>query len=296
MMPAPASEAEFLKMVLAEVPQDPRLGVGIGDDCAAVKIGRLHYQLLKTDCVVEGVHFLRSHRPEAVGHKALARAISDIAAMGGTPKHALITLASPKDLPLAYWRAFYRGLSRTARHFSVQIVGGETSRSPGPIFISVALTGEIRGRKPILRSGGKAGDLLYVTGRLGGTLAGHHLKFCPRVPEALGLVKRFPVHAMMDLSDGLGADLPRLAEASRVGFTINTEAIPCRKGVDISGALNDGEDYELLFSLASKWDTSLRNWWKQTFPKTPLSCIGNLIKAKKTSHLLGSGYDHFRLK
>ena len=163
---------------------------GVGDDCAVIGAPRDRvWRLLKTDCVVEGVHFLEKEEPARVGWKALCRAVSDIAAMGGLPCHALITVAVARDVKLAWLRGLYAGLRKAARRFGVSIVGGETSRSPGPAFISVALTGEVERARCVTRSGGRAGDILFVTGRLGGSLAGKHLDFVPRLAEARWLTE-----------------------------------------------------------------------------------------------------------
>src|SRR5262249_28874761 len=148
-------------------------------------------------------------------------------------------------------RGIYRGLGKCAAEFGVLIVGGETARIDGPIAISVSLTGEVASKRCCFRTGGRAGDALFVTGQLGGSLAsGHHLKFCPRLAEARWLAKNFKIHAMMDLSDGLGADLPRLALNSGVGYKIDPELLPRTSGITPKQAMRDGEDYELLFAVA----------------------------------------------
>ena len=284
--------------------------VGAGDDCAVIGRPRdAHWQLLKTDAVIEGVHFLPEENPRRIGWKALGRAISDIAAMGGQPQHALITIAAPPATDFARLSGLYAGLRKSARRFAVSIVGGETARSPGPLFISVALTGTVERTRCILRSGGRPGDALYVTGRLGGSLAGRHLDFTPRLTEARWLTANFQLHAMMDLSDGLAADLPRLAAASRSGFTLDESSIPKTKGCTVVQALTDGEDYELLFALSPRTAAALEPAWKQRFPRLALTRIGTLTVAqhsivptapptsRKASNLNTQpplGHDHFR--
>ena len=294
--------------VVAELTRALALGadvrVGAGDDCAVIGRPRdARWQLLKTDAVIEGVHFLPDADPRRIGWKALCRAISDIAAMGGTPQHALITIAAPPSTDFARVRGIYAGLRRAARRFGVSIVGGETARSPGPLFLNVAITGTVERTRCILRSGGRAGDALYVTGRLGGSLAGRHLDFTPRLAEARWLTANFKLHAMMDLSDGLAADLPRLAAASRCGFTLTgsggfpaAECIPKTKGCTLTQALTDGEDYELLFGLPPHAATALEAAWKQHFPRLPLTAIGALNSKFKiqNSKLPPRGHDHFR--
>ena len=270
------------------LPRNPSLLVGPGDDCAVT--GRRSdalWTLLKTDCVIEGVHFTRETDFDRVGWKALARAVSDIAAMGGEPRHALITVAFPPTMEVAQADALYNGLRRCARKFGIAIAGGETARSPGPVFISIALTGEVERTRCVTRSGGKPGDALFVTGRLGGSRTGKHLDFMPRVQEARWLTGHFRLHAMMDLSDGLGADLPRLARASKCGFELGDLA--CSPGVSRDEALSDGEDFELLFAVAPRQAARLEREWP--FRKLPLTRVGSLT-ANRTlqSH---HGFDHF---
>jgi len=269
--------------------------VGAGDDCAVIGRPRdRRWQLLKTDAVVEGVHFIPAENPRRVGWKALCRAISDIAAMGGVPAHALITLAAPPGTPVAQVKALYAGLRQAARKYGVGLVGGETSRSTGPLFLSIALTGWVERRHCVLRSGGQPGDSLYVTGRLGGTLAGKHLDFRPRLEEALWLVSHFKPRAMMDLSDGLAADLPRLAAASRCGYAVDESRLPLARGCTPSEALSDGEDYELLFSIAPRLGVELEAAWKKRFPRLFLTRIGRLQQRSKAGNRNAShGYDHF---
>ena len=286
--------------VVAELTRALALGTdvrtGAGDDCAVIGRPReARWQLLKTDAVIEGVHFLATEDPRRIGWKALCRAISDIAAMGGEPQHALITLAAPPATDFARVRGIYAGLRKAARRFGISIVGGETARSPGPLFLNVALTGTVRRTRCILRSGGRAGDTLYVTGHLGGSLAAKHLDFTPRLAEARWLTANFKLHAMMDLSDGLAADLPRLAAASRCGFSLDESCIPKTKGCTVTQALTDGEDYELLFAISPRTATALEAAWKQRFPRLALTRIGTLNSTFKiqNSKLPPRGHDHF---
>lgn len=269
--------------------------LGVGDDCAVIgaRTARV-WQLLKTDCLVEGVHFTGESGARQVGWKALARAASDIAAMSGVPKFALITMAVSGDENVARVKGIYAGLRRAADAFGVQIVGGETSRSPGPMFISVALTGEVERTRCVSRSGGRIGDVVYVSGRLGGSIRGKHLTFIPRLREARWLTANFRIRAMMDLSDGLAADLPRLAKASGCGFEISKQLVPITKACTLAQALSDGEDYELLFTLAPASATELERQWRGEFPRLPLTRIGRLIsKSKSRKPKLPRGFDHF---
>src|SRR4029434_9169850 len=200
---------------------------GPGDDCAVVPApdnGRR--LLLKTDCVVERVHFQPNDKPSSVGWKAMARTLSDFAAVAGLPQFALVTLVLSADREMRWVKEIYRGLHRAADRFAVAIVGGETSRTDGPAMVSVAVAGTVEEDRWVSRAGGKVGDALFVTGKLGGSIGGKHLNFTPRIAEARWLSSNFSIHAMMDLSDGLGADLPRLAAASGVGFAIEEKALP----------------------------------------------------------------------
>jgi thiamine-monophosphate kinase len=284
---------ELLRLV--PVPQDQPLGPG--DDCAAIKCGKPGTLiLLKTDCIAEDVHFLRSHDTAKVGWKALCRPLSDIAAMGGTPAQALVTFFSPPDLDSTYWKKFYRGLGRAARRFGVTIAGGEMSRQKHGIAVSVMLTGHIDSKHLLTRSGGKPGDLLFVTGQLGGSIAGHHLNFTPRLQEGRWLAKNIRPSAMMDISDGLGTDLPRLARASGCGFEVNRESIPRRKGSDIQSALSDGEDYELLLAIPPSKAPLLQKNWPAAFPKTRLTQIGALTLPQPAPPDWPGGWDHFEKK
>jgi len=267
--------------------------VGPGDDCAVLRGTRRGERLLfKTDAVVEGVHFTAATPSALVGRKALGRALSDIAAMGGTPTHAVITLAVPPGTAPMRLAGIYRGLSALARRHGVNLVGGETTRA-AQLLLSIALLGTIA-VPPVLRSGGKAGDDLWVTGTLGATQDRKHLAFTPRLAEGQWLARQRLARAMMDLSDGLAADLPRLASASGTGFILDRTALPLARGATIQTALSDGEDYELLFAAAPRHRARLTAEWKKTF-STRLTRIGTLCARGKglTAADLGPGFDHF---
>lgn len=286
-------EDKVVAALLRGLPGAPDVVRGPGDDCAVIGHARSRtWQLLKTDCVIEGVHFRAAEDPRKIGWKALARAVSDIAAMAGRPLHALITLAISPEADLKRAVALYAGIRKCAARYGVAIVGGETARSPGPMFISVMLSGEVERRRCVFRSGGQPGDRLFVTGRLGGSLAGRHLIFEPRVEEARWLARNFHLHAMMDLSDGLGADLPRMARASRCGFLLDEPALPLHAGCTAAQAFSDGEDYELLFALPPRHAPRLKALWPRHFPRLPLTEIGELTAPSRKSAPL-RGYDHF---
>jgi thiamine-monophosphate kinase len=296
------------------LPGNEAVVVGAGDDCAVLdfKIPG-NWLLFKTDAVVEGVHFKRTDAPEKIGHKALGRCLSDIAAMAGTPSAALVTLALPRHFESHFVEAIYRGLNALARRHGVAIVGGETTSNPERILLSISLLGTVRKDKCLLRSGAKPGDAVFVSGELGGSLAGRHLDIEPRLEEARWLAATFKIHAMIDVSDGLASDLRHLLTAAGVGAEILSDAIPisrsarlqaktesCRKP-PLLAALTDGEDFELLFTVASKEAVRVLDGWKEKFPGLRLTCIGKItpesgLKLREKTGLRtlkGHGYIHF---
>ena len=290
-----AGEDRLLAQLLPALSRDRAVVLGAGDDCAVVRSpGRDNLQLLKTDCIVEGIHFTAASPPVLVGWKAMARPLSDFAAMSGLPQFALVTMVVPAVKTLAWVKKIYRGLEKAGRAFGVTIVGGETSNIKGPAVISVSLTGFVEKDRWVGRTGGKANDELFVTGRLGGSLRGRHLKFMPRIEEARWLTKHFTIHAMMDLSDGLGADLPRLARASGVGFEVDEDALPLNQGCTTKQAISDGEDYELLFAISPQGSGNLERKWRRKFPQLPLTRIGRLNRKSKIENRKWHGYVHFQ--
>jgi thiamine-monophosphate kinase len=284
---ADLGEEGLLRLLTGRWKKSGSVLVGVGDDCAVLR-GQGNYLLLKTDAVVEGVHFTSTAPPSLIGRKALARAVSDIAAMGGRPLAAVITLGLPHDESPRRLAAIYRGLERASREFQLDLVGGETTRAR-QLFLNVALLGECR--DPVLRSSAKAGDLIFVTGTLGGTQSRRHLTFTPRLSEGQWLAEKKMATAMMDLSDGLGADLPRLARASGLGFELQPASIPRARGASLEAALNDGEDYELLFTVAPKRANILKKKWPFA---TPMHCIGVMRKGRQSGAALAHGFDHFK--
>jgi thiamine-monophosphate kinase len=289
-------EEKLLARVLPQLNRNSRTLVGAGDDCAVVKFGAVkNWLLLKTDCVVEEIHFAKETPARAVGWKAMMRALSDFAAMSGIPEFALVTLAIADKKKVLWVDGLYRGLNRAAAAFNVAIVGGETSDTVGPTVVVVAVAGFAERARCVLRSGGKAKDDLFVTGELGGSNRGRHLNFMPRIGEARWLTANFKVHAMIDLSDGLGADLPRLARASKLGFAIEKRALPLTRGCTVQQAISGGEDYELLFAISPRDRARLEKMWRRKFPKLALTRIGQLDRTSKLKHQsLPSGYVHFR--
>lgn len=291
-------EDRLLDQILRHLPRGKsrKVFTPAGDDCAVVEtpVGNKHL-VLKTDCVVEGVHFVRGTRALDVGWKAMMRPLSDFAATSALPHFALITLIVPQKTDAAWVRELYRGLHRAANRFGVRIVGGETSSTPGSIAISVSVIGFVERTRAVSRRGGKAGDALFVTGRLGGALKQKHLKFIPRIAESRWLTKNFSIHAMMDLSDGLGADLPRLARASRVGFNVDLKNLPLALGANINDAICQGEDYELLFAISPRYKNRLEREWRRKYPKLLLTRIGRLTPQSAVRNTqLPRGYIHFQ--
>ena len=225
----------------------------------------------------------------------MMRPLSDFAATSAVPQFALITLMLSEKTDVAWVKRLYQGLRTAADRFRVSIVGGETSNTPGAIAISASVIGFVEPDRWVSRGGGKPGDDLFVTGRLGGAWKRKHLRFIPRLMESRWLTKNFSIHAMMDLSDGLGTDLPRLARASKVGFKIETENLPLSRGAKINDAISKGEDYELLFAVPRRDRERLAREWRKRFPRLPLTRIGSLSQlSTKNYQLLTRGYVHFQ--
>jgi thiamine-monophosphate kinase len=308
------NEFELIASLSRSLPSNAGVIAGAGDDCAVLDSGQAGRALLfKTDAVVEGIHFLPSAEPESIGHKALARCLSDVAAMAGRPLAALVTLALPKSFDPEFIQRIYAGMNRLARRHGVAIVGGETTSNPERLLISVALLGEVARDQCVLRSGARDGDALFVTGELGGALAGKHLEFEPRLAEGRWLAEHFSIHAMIDLSDGLAGDLRHLLARGQVGAELLARGIPISRAARLRArtgrsakppllaALTDGEDYELLFALASRDAVPLADAWRKQFPKLRLSCIGKITAApglklrdeQGVRALEAHGYVHF---
>lgn len=288
-------EDELVRRLTAGLPLGADVVAGAGDDCAIVKpLGKGWLQLLKTDCVVEGVHFLPDTAAEQTGWKAMARAVSDIAAMGGEPQHALVTLLVPAECAVSKIEKLYEGLRACAARFGVSIIGGETSRAP-LLAVIISLTGRVKAGRVVKRQGARLGDMIFVTGKLGGSRTGHHLDFVPRVTEARWLASHHFIHSMMDLSDGLGKDLPRMAAASGLDFVIDEASLPVNEGCSQEQAWSDGEDYELLFTVAPSAAARLADEWTLTFADVPLTRIGRFV-AHGTGRMpafQAGGWEHF---
>lgn len=286
----------------------PASPFGIGDDCAVIPPTRRH-QLVTTDPVIYDRHFDDRVPARAVGAKLLKRNLSDIAAMGGRPLAAVISLALAPETSVAWLHEFYLGLAACARRHRVKIVGGDITQGPrGFLGAFLTLHGESTGRL-ITRTGARAGDQICVTGRLGGSLLGHHHRFSPRLVEGAWLSGRPEVRAMMDVSDGLAKDLDSLTPAGLLP-ALRAAAIPISaaarrqaqrsKQTPLQHALSDGEDYELLIVIRAKADLiRLERDWKKRFPKVPLTPIGIFVPRSRvpdgTLKLSDyRGYEHLR--
>lgn len=262
----------------AASPPSPR---GVGDDCAVLPV-RPDRGLITVDPVVYGFHFDASMRPAEVGAKLLKRNVSDIAAMGGRPTAAVVSLILDPRTKRAWVEAFYRGLALCARRHRIQIVGGDVATGPkGCLSASLTLLGASR-RRALTRTGARPGDWICVTGVLGGSLrSGHHLSFSPRLEEGRWLAGRREVRSLIDLSDGLAKDLRALAPDGCHPALVAAD-LPRRPGASLAQALAEGEDYELAFTLAARADwPAFASAWRRRFPRLRLSRIGRFVPAGK---------------
>jgi thiamine-monophosphate kinase len=277
----------------------PRTPFGIGDDCAVLAPPRSR-GLVTVDPVVYGRHFDAKAPARAVGEKLLKRNLSDIAAMGGRPLAAVVALTLDRRTRLDWVQGFYRGLAVIARRHDVKIVGGDVAQMDGALAASLTLIGEATGPRVLTRHGARVGDWIYVTGHLGDSLrSGHHFKFTPRLAEGRWLAGQPLVRSMMDLSDGLAKDVRALTPPGSLP-ALDPEAIPCRGHAPIRSALEDGEDYELLFTLAKPAHrVRFAAAWRRAFPRVRLTCIGRFVP--KDAFPPGAvdlqefhGYEHLR--
>lgn len=275
-------EFELIGCLKKVIPRMPKNILGIGDDTALLPFTKTKHLLFTTDMMAQDVHFDRRMGAEDIGHKALACNISDIAAMGGLPTYAVVSLGLPKNTKVSYVEGIYRGIGKVAQEYRVAIVGGDTIKTD-KIIINIALLGEVDKKNVVTRAGARAGDWIFVTGQLGGSLkSGRHLTFTPQVEKSQFLVKHYKPSAMIDISDGLAGDLNHILYASGVGAKLWPDAIPMHKGVQLTQALCDGEDYELLFTLAPQKASKLMQWQfkNKLFHFYPIGEITNNKKQK----------------
>jgi thiamine-monophosphate kinase len=276
----------------------PPAPFGIGDDCAVLPPLRGR-PLVTVDPVIYGRHFDGGDDARAVGAKLLKRNLSDIAAMGGTPVAAVVALTLDPGVRQRWLENFHRGLAACARRYRVRLVGGDVAQAPGVLAASLTLLG-VAGPRPLTRAGARAGDAIYVTGALGGSVrCGHHLAFTPRLAEGAWLARRLEVRAMMDVSDGLAKDLRALTPpGARAALT--AAALPRRRGASLAAALGEGEDYELVFAVRARADRiAFERAWRRAFPRVALHRIGQFVRAGKLP--AGAirltdfhGYEHLR--
>lgn len=281
------AEFDFIAEIRRRAIAKPPVLVGIGDDAAVIRSTCPAGEVVTTDMLMEGVDFLmESATPEEMGRKALAVNLSDIAAMGARPTAAFVSVALPQDQGLEFARGVFAGLEAVAAEYDVSIAGGDTNSWRGPFVINLTVIGEPLGTAAILRSGARPGDVLMVTGACGGSILGRHLHFIPRLHEVRTLLDIVTPHALIDVSDGLAADLHHLLEESHVGAIVDATTIPIHPdarqmndGVPpLRHALADGEDFELLLALAADDAARLTATWRHP---TPITAIGR-VTAERT--------------
>jgi thiamine-monophosphate kinase len=223
---------------------------GSGDDCAVLKFSRDKYQLFSCDMICEDIDFSLRDDPGLIGRKAVAVSISDIASCGGIPRHCLVSLGLPKKTRVAFINRLFKGMLDITRKYKINLVGGDLSSSL-KVTIDVSMIGEVEKKNLVLRSGAKNGDIIFVTGDLGGSIRSKHLRFTPRLKEARALVRNYKLNAMIDISDGLIQDLGHILSQSRLGAVIYQDLIPQSHAArSFSEALYMGEDFELLFTAS----------------------------------------------
>lgn len=276
-------EFALIQWIRQRAGEHSRLPIGIGDDTAALRFSKPTDCLLTVDMLMEGTHFrippVTAHQ---IGRKALAVNLSDIAAMAGKPLAAVVSVAVPRRLGSEFACELHGGLCDLADEFHVALAGGDTNVWDGPLVVSVTLVGEPTGSGAVTRSGAKVGDWILTTGEFGGSLAGKHLSFQPRIDAAIRLHQRVSLHALIDVSDGLAADLHHLLEESRVGAVLDASAIPVSEvartmddgKTPLEHALGDGEDFELLFTISPSDGSRLL---ADSPVDVPLAHIGEIV-------------------
>ncbi|MFH1855879.1 MAG: thiamine-phosphate kinase [Candidatus Omnitrophota bacterium] len=254
-------EFGFIDILKKKFKSDSSVVCSIGDDAAVIKYNKNEYLLFASDMIVEDVHFkIKSDKNIffKIGHKALACNISDIAAMGGVSKYIVVNMGVNPDFNKADVLSVFSGMNKLAKKFGVNIIGGDFSKSD-KLTVSIAIIGVVKKKQLVLRSGAQAGDIIFVTGLLGGSGAGKHMVFMPRVKESMYLVNKYKINAMIDISDGLARDLRQITEASKKGAILREELLPISPSAkSIEDTLYEGEDFELLFTADAKTAAKLK--------------------------------------
>ena len=279
--------------------------IGIGDDMAQILFGD-ESVFITTDMLLDGVHFdLEQATLKKVGYKAIAVSLSDCAAMATIPVAAVVSVALPKSFGTEELKELHSGIICAGDKFGCFLVGGDITcwKSENPFAISVAMLSKQAKNKPVKRSGAKAGDIICVTGSLGGAGFGKHLEFEPRIKEALKIAKMVTINSMIDLSDGLSSDLNRICKQSGLGAVIEAAMIPISDNAlktdkPLDRALNDGEDFELLFTVSQSDCKKLFDMWNEPLPIHKIGTINQTgkvqikLKDGRTNELEAKGYDH----
>jgi len=294
---AKLGEFGLIERFQRQIKTDASVIKGSGDDCAVLAYDKNFFQLFTCDMLVEGVDFSHKENPYLIGRKSIAVSISDIAACGGTPRHCVISIGIPRKTSIEFMDKLFKGMLDLAKIYKINLVGGDLSSAKN-LVVDVSMLGIVEKKNLVLRSGAKAGDIIFVTGSLGGSIKGKHLKFTPRVKESATLVKNFKVNAMIDISDGLSQDLGHILNASNVGAIIFEDLIPLANPArNLDDALVSGEDFELLFTLSPK---DAKEVFKKKFKFFP---IGEIVDKKYGLRLMDKrgqelilepkGYRHF---
>ena len=279
-------EFQLIDWIRGQVRDREPVTLGIGDDAACLRPPTDRDTLVAIDMLMEGVHFtFPPATPQLAGRKALAVNLSDIAAMAGRPTAAFVSVALPNDRGMDFAKDVHAGLIQLANEHNVVVAGGDTNSWDGPLVISVTVVGEPLGLRPVCRKGAVPGDWLFVTGALGGSLpSGRHLTFPPRIREVEQLASLVDLHAMLDISDGLSADMHHMLNASQVGALIEADQIPLTETAirtadgktPLLHGLSDGEDFELLFAVSPDDGRRLLSDWQN---ETPVRKIGEISEA-----------------